>query len=39
LYVCAGTDGDEDGGYGFEFVNQIVVSIKNYISRDPEGMT
>lgn len=38
LYVCAGNDDEEDGGYGFEFVNQICVAIKNYIARDPEGM-
>ena len=38
LYVCAGNDDDEDGGFGFEFVNQIVVAIKNYISRDPNGL-
>mmetsp|Transcript_7597 Transcript_7597/g.12766 ORF Transcript_7597/g.12766 Transcript_7597/m.12766 type:complete len:328 (-) Transcript_7597:970-1953(-) len=38
LYVCAGDDGDMEGGYGFEFVSQICLAIKNYISRDPEGM-
>lgn len=36
--MCAGGDGDEDGGFGFEFVNVICVALKNYISRDPNGM-
>jgi hypothetical protein len=38
LYICAGADGDDEGGFGFEFVSQISVTLKNYISRDPEGM-
>lgn len=38
LYVCAGEDGDMEGGYGFEYVNQITDALKNYVSRDPEGM-
>jgi len=38
LYVCAGGDGDEEGGFGFEFVNSICVALKNYIARDPNGM-
>ena len=27
-----------DGGYGFEYITQITVALKNYISRDPKGM-
>lgn len=27
-----------EGGYGFEYVNQIADALKNYVSRDPEGM-
>lgn len=38
LYICAGSDGDMEGGFGFEFVNQICTAVKNYISRDPNGM-
>ena len=38
LYICAGNDQDEEGGFGFEFVNQICLALKNYISRDPDGM-
>ena len=38
LYICAGNDGDEEGGYGFEQVTQICVALKNYVSRDPQGM-
>jgi len=34
LYICAGNDGDMDGGFGFEFVTQITVALKNYFSRD-----
>ena len=26
-----------DGGFGFEFVTQITVSLKNYFSRDPKN--
>jgi len=36
LYVCAGADGDMEGGYGFEFVNQIVIALKNYFAKDPQ---
>ena len=39
LYVCAGEDGDMEGGYGFEYITQITVAVKNYVSRDPKGMT
>jgi len=38
LYVCAGSDGDQEGGFGFEYVTQIVGAIKNYVARDPNGM-
>ena len=38
LYICAGAEGDDEGGFGFEFVTQICVTLKNYVSRDPEGM-
>ena len=38
LFVCAGADGDTEGGFGFEYVAQIVTALKNYIARDPAGM-
>jgi hypothetical protein len=38
LYVCAGADGDADGGFGFEYVTPIVIALKNYIAQDPAGM-
>jgi len=38
LYVCAGADGDQDGGFGFEYVTPIVIALKNYIAQDPVGM-
>ena len=36
--MAVGNDEDEYGGLGFEYVNEIALAIKNYISRDPEGM-
>lgn len=38
LYVCAGSDGDKEGGFGFEYVSQIVGALKNFIAKDPNGM-
>ena len=38
LYVCAGSEENKDGGFGLEYVNAIVVALKNYISRDPTGI-
>lgn len=38
LYVCAGNDGDMEGGFGFEYVNQIVIALKNYFARDQNGI-
>jgi len=38
LHVCAGEDGDMEGGYGFESVTQVIGALKCYVSRDPEGM-
>jgi len=26
------------GGYAYEFISPICIAIKNYISRDPDGM-
>ena len=38
LYVCAGSEENKEGGFGLEYVNQIVPALKNFISRDPNGM-
>ena len=38
LYVCAGDESSQQEGYGFEFVNQICLAMKNYVSRDPANM-
>ena len=27
-----------EGGFGFEYVNQICIALKNYVARDPDGM-
>lgn len=35
LYVICGDEKDPDGGYGFEYISQIAVSLQNYISKDP----
>ena len=37
LYICAGNDGDMDGGFGFEYITQITDAVKNFFSRDPNG--
>jgi hypothetical protein len=34
LYVCAGSESEKQGGFGLEFVNQIVVALKNFVARD-----
>lgn len=36
LYVVCGDQNDPDGGYGFEYLSQIAVSLQNYISKDPD---
>lgn len=36
IYVICGDDKDPDGGYGFEYLNQISVSFQNYIAKDPK---
>jgi hypothetical protein len=38
LYVCAGGEGENQGGFGLEYVNQIVVVIKNFVARDKNFM-
>ena len=40
LQTCSREDlynNDTDGGYGFQYLNQITLLIKNYLIRDPEG--
>jgi len=37
LFVCTGKD-DQDEGFGYENLNVVTLGIKNYISRDPDGM-
>ena len=31
-----GEENDPEGGYGFEYLAQIAVSIQNYIAKDPQ---
>ena len=38
LYVCTGDDDEEQGGFGYEYLNEIIVVLKKYVSRDPERM-
>jgi hypothetical protein len=35
LFLVCGNEDDPDGGYGFEYISQIAVSIQNFISKDP----
>lgn len=35
LYLVCGDEKDPDGGYGFENISQIAVSLQNYIQKDP----
>lgn len=35
LYLVCGDEKDPDGGYGFEYISQIAVSLQNFISKDP----
>ena len=37
LFVCTGKD-DQEEGFGFENLNVVTLAMKNYISRDPDGM-
>jgi len=38
LYVCAGGEDNKEGGFGLEFVSQVTIALKNFISRDPNTM-
>ena len=35
LFLVNGDENDPDGGFGFEYISQIAVSIQNFISKDP----
>lgn len=37
IFMTVGSDGDQEGGLGFEFVSQIVNCLKNYFAKDPAG--
>lgn len=36
--MCAGNDGSLDLGFGFDYVTRVCIAVKNYVSRDPDGM-
>lgn len=36
LYIVAGKPGDEDGGYAFEYLNNVATCVQNYIAKDPK---
>lgn len=38
LYVCAGSEGEKSGGFGLEYVNQVIVALKNFVSRDQNAL-
>jgi len=35
LYIVGGKPGDVDGGYAFEYLNNIAPCIQNFIAKDP----
>lgn len=35
IYITAGNADDVDGGYGFEFLQQVSICIQNFIAKDP----
>src|SRR3569833_1446201 len=35
LYVICGDDNDPEGGFAFEYLAQIAVSVQNFIAKDP----
>ena len=37
MYLCIGND-DAEAGDGYEFLYQVIITLKNYVSRDPQGM-
>ena len=38
LHICVASEAEKEGGLGFEIVGQICIAIKNFISRDPDGL-
>lgn len=35
LHIVAGNDTDIDGGFGHEYLTQVVTCVQNYIAKDP----
>jgi len=38
LYVVAGGEGENNGGFGLEYINQVIIALKNFVSRDQNGL-
>jgi hypothetical protein len=36
LYIVGGNPGDVDGGFAFEYLNNVATCIQNYIAKDPQ---
>ena len=37
MYVICGGENDPEGGFAFEYLGQISVSIQNFIAKDPQS--
>jgi len=35
LYIVGGNPGDVDGGFAFEYLNNVATCIQNFIAKDP----
>ena len=35
MYVVVGGENDMDGGYGFEYLQQVAICLQNFIAKDP----
>lgn len=38
MLICSGTGQDKDTDYGYDYIEYINVALKNFISRDPDGV-
>ena len=38
LLICMGDINDDEEGFGYDYLQETCVVLKNYISRDPVGM-
>jgi hypothetical protein len=36
LYIVGGKPGDVDGGFAFEYLNNVATCVQNFIAKDPK---